>query len=130
VIDDLIAWLKAQLDEDERLARTADDEVVDWVGSDTDEHGEPAAGQHIRRHLPTRVLADVAAKRAVLDEHAVLDNGTGKLDSRYCRRCFAIEGYNADVLDSGEGLPVWCLTVRLLAQAYADRPGYREEWRP
>jgi hypothetical protein len=27
---------------------------------------------------------------------------------------------------------VWypCPTVRLLAQPYADRPGYRDEWRP
>jgi hypothetical protein len=23
-----------------------------------------------------------------------------------------------------------CLTLRLLALPYADRPGYREEWRP
>lgn len=31
---------------------------------------------------------------------------------------------------SPDGWDEWAATVRLLATAYADRPGYREEWRP
>lgn len=71
-----------------------------------------------------RQLADVAAKRAILDLHEVLDNEVGEADSRYCRCCF--RDYNGDYLLS----PVWCRTVRHLALPYADQPGYDETWRP
>lgn len=78
-VDDLVAWLRAQLDEDERVALacryqtwTRDgasiysghptDEVVDWV---YDEGG----WEHIALHDPARVLREVEAKRRILARH-------------------------------------------------------------
>ncbi len=75
-----------------------------------------AEGKHMARHDPARVLADVAAKRAILDAHEELTIGC-------CNTC--TEGMHSSEHQS------WpCATVRLLALPYADQPGYREEWRP
>lgn len=105
--DDLITWLRAQLDEDERRL-----ELRSRITSAT---------------FADRMQAEVEAKRRILDEHEVCDNGVGKPDSRFCGCCFHDRYYNADVITS----PVWCKTVRLLALPYAgSRKGYREEWRP
>ena len=70
---------------------------------------------HIARWDPARVIAEIDAKRRLLDEHQIDRNSE-------CETC----------RERGlERNQVWpCLTVRLLAVVYADRPGYREEWRP
>src|SRR6516165_10052883 len=66
---DLAAFLAARLDEDEAIARHAGscdfyDDVDDSV---------PLADErnHILRHAPARVLREVAAKRAILDQSEV-----------------------------------------------------------
>jgi hypothetical protein len=87
-----------------------------WGGGIDDETAE-----HIARWDPARVLAEVDAKRRILDE--VVEDATGldmsvDLDRRTRPRDEVTEPYLGDVL------------VRLLALPYADRPGYREEWRP
>lgn len=112
---DLVAFLRARLDDDEQAAR----EAAVWWG-DADEPGEAPHWRpvpcghiwndqdggiadevadrhaaHIARHDPARVLAEVEAKRRMVDEHG---NGT-------------------------------CRTLRLLALPYADHPDYRPEWR-
>ncbi len=69
-----------------------------------------AVGGHILRHDPAWVLADVAVKRAILDEHRC-DNG----DSAVCGRCTPA--------------PYPCRTVKLLGALYAHRPGFQEAWR-
>jgi hypothetical protein len=85
-----------------------------------------ANARHIAANDPAHVLADITAKRAILAEHAIKDNGAGKPDSRYCWTCYADRGYNAD---SSRYL-AWCRTVRLLAVPFADHPDYDESWRP
>lgn len=65
-------------------------------------------------------LADIWAKRRILDE--VVDEANGldmQVDGefRVGRRDETAEPYLGDVL------------LQLLALPYADRPGYREEWR-
>jgi len=68
------------------------------------------AARLIALHDPAAVLADIAAKRAILDEIVP-----------------ALEGYEWDAVaerSTTERL------VRLLASAYADRPGYQEAWGP
>jgi hypothetical protein len=61
---------------------------------------------HIARHDPARVLAEVVAKRRILDL------------------------FTPPVSEWGsETLRLYGL-AQLLALPYADRPGYREEWRP
>lgn len=109
---DPTAWLLGQVDEDERIAQAAPrrDWTVYLAGdSDTGELTEQRVLDHVARHDPARVLAEVAAKRAILDLH---DQGD-KADE--CAICFA----------------VWpCGTLRALATVYADRDGYDERWRP
>ena len=73
---------------------------------------------HIARHDPARVLADVEAKRRIVDLHdrahecSGLDH-TGDIDN--CRWYM-----------QGE----WCTTLRLTGLPFADHPDYRDEWRP
>jgi hypothetical protein len=78
--DELITWLRAQLDEDEA-----------WAGE-------------------TAELAEVEAKRAILD---LIDAARGACLQEFCE-----PPVDADQI------------FRHLAKLYADRPGYREEWRP
>jgi hypothetical protein len=91
-VDDLVMFVRACLDEDERAW-----EMVAARGVVQLLHGEP---------LAPRMLADVAAKRAILDLHKNIDG--------LCDRCY---------MDTAP-----CETVGLLAQPYAGRPGWREEW--
>ena len=132
-MNDLIAFIRARIDEDERTARRAAD-VYDgattWeltratamdVGERTfiaeigaDEDGfRPSELDHIARHDPARVLREVEAKRRILDEY---------------RAAQANLKQHPDDL-AGKG---WLLgTVRvinLLALPYADHPDYRPEW--
>ncbi|MGV9803908.1 DUF6221 family protein, partial [Mycobacterium sp. NPDC003449] len=85
-MDELVRWLAAQLDEDERIARAAGGDV--WRrqddSSDTvaiyDSKGEPVVYDegwpteeqqaHIVRHDPARVLREIDAKRRILGEVA------------------------------------------------------------
>lgn len=159
-MDDLITWLRAVLDDDERLAREAsrsqhgdghtltgehwrweepkhDQELVlDPVLDEYLNQGQRVAlrsveqypsssvrglphfvvsyaeevrtvdAMHIARWDPARVLAQVAADRALIAE---------------CERTLSDE-------DHGWALAETVLRIR--ATAYADRPGYLEVWTP
>jgi hypothetical protein len=117
----LADWLLVQIEADEKIARAAT--PGDWFAGDANEgtdyrplwtvtndafHNPPrddspwlavelhtgvrADVEHIATHDPARILAECAAKRALI-EH---------------------------------GVEVWIL--RILAQPYADREGWRTEW--
>lgn len=78
---------------------------------------------HIARWDPARVLAEVAAKRRILDEHQPIDG----VSWHGCTTCDAQGWGSCGCAGSGD----WpCDTVKLLALPYADHPDYREEWRP
>lgn len=144
-MDDLITWLRTQLDEDERIAKAASEGP--WRANDDTypeaiyaaEHGEVVSGGrwggearcfdsdedvwHIVRHDPARVLREVEAKRAILG------------DIQMCQACGI--GRRCVPHDASFGEPVTRPAhpddeqlVRLLAAPYSDRPGYREEWKP
>lgn len=145
----------AQLDEDEQVARECGDYGRWRVTSDgylADDAGVQAIGpwdtsvgdvEHIARWDPKRVLdevtlerADIDAKRAILDLHAPQPTGyvdgvyyhgeAGQLQCEHCaEQCHSHSGVSCDMPDA----PWPCPTVRLLAQPYAGRPGWREEWR-
>jgi hypothetical protein len=125
---DLVTWLRAQLDEDEAVAGSAtsgpwnnDDAMsrdgvyapaVDtWVADCRFEQMGPFAldnATHIARWDPARILAEVEAKRRILamgDDFEIYS-----------------EPYTSQT--------TWERIVALMAGAYADRSGYREEWRP
>jgi hypothetical protein len=82
---------------------------------------------HIARHDPARVLAEVEAKRRILDEHT---KDSICVDGRECcKRCVVdIEIAWDEAFAAMEPIP--CPTVRLLALPYAEHPDYRQEWRP
>lgn len=74
---ELIAQLRAQLDADERIAKAASPGPWDhggdglvWqprLGDPVSGSTEPEDAEHITRWNPTRVLAEVKAKRELLD---------------------------------------------------------------
>jgi hypothetical protein len=85
-VDDLVAWLRAQLDDDERVASRISESQRTWntaggwpeTGPDTVmAAGGPVAeevdefdAEHIARWDPARVLAEVDAKRRIIDSCA------------------------------------------------------------
>ncbi|MGW4603753.1 DUF6221 family protein [Streptomyces sp. NPDC004532] len=126
-MDDLVQWLGKQLDEDAALAEAASpgpwhanaesDEVL-AVDGITVADGFALSGrqlrattEHIARHDPARVLRETDAKRQIIAEHDVCSRKLG--ESMDC-----------------QSLEFPCTTLRLLAVPYADRPGYRDDWRP
>lgn len=86
------------------------DDLVAWFRDVLDDEWPPA----VLRVEDERARADIAAKRAVLDLHESAERYTA----------FGADDWR---IGQADGLR---LAVQHLAVAYADRPGYREEWRP
>ncbi|MCI3272358.1 DUF6221 family protein [Streptomyces cylindrosporus] len=64
--NDLVAFLRARLDEDADVARRCD-----GVGHPDLSGFHPAIARHVALHDPVRVLREVEAKRRVLDRHTL-----------------------------------------------------------
>ncbi|MDH2424760.1 DUF6221 family protein [Sphaerisporangium sp. TRM90804] len=123
--DDLVAFLRARLVEDEQYARSTmwDGSVNSptWsltasatvdTGGDEFYAGDRTVANHIERHDPARVLREVEAKRRILQWHTGAHECSGPDDN-----CMWI-------LD-GEACP----TTRALALPYADHEDYKEGWK-
>ena len=110
-MSDLITWLRAQLDDDERVARAASPGYLpdDPLASDEDR-------AHVARWQQARVLVEVDAKRRIIDEYELWAEEQSE-DYEHAQTEH----------DSAQAL---LAAIKLLALPYADRPGYREEWRP
>ncbi|WP_179022947.1 DUF6221 family protein [Streptomyces sp. IMTB 2501] len=67
---------------------------------------------HVARHDPARVLRELDAKQALLEEHRTRDDGR-------CRTCRE---------EASPRSP--CTTLRLLAVPFAGDCGYDDSWRP
>ncbi|MFD8970518.1 DUF6221 family protein [Streptomyces sp. NPDC059568] len=153
-----VNWLRARFDEDEQAARAAmwDDASATWtarppqadyerytvvdycddgVVAVTPENADAdGVGRHVARHDPARVLAEVEGKRRIVDIYA------NALEERVALRARMREVIRSDSDEFGrlhrqeseliETAERMAPVVRLLALPYADRPGYREEWRP
>lgn len=154
-MDELIDFMRQALDDDESMARTAttvrqweaasgtfgptvrvgngdlDDRGPEWSRTvnyavwtcEDDDEDCPAEAaswmaeaEHIARWDPARVLAEVEAKRRILDLHEqAVPDGHDQQGYRFaCEHC-------------SQTTP--CPTLCLLAQPYAGRDGWREEWR-
>lgn len=121
---DLAEWLLEQIAKDERIARSAiaDDDGEteglagqrDWLTGrstrvNSPRFGDALADLTVSFAVPSRVLAECEVKRRIVRQ--------------------------ADEPNSAQGWDDYAsaeheLTLRLLALAYADRPGYLDEWRP
>lgn len=158
-LNDLVTWLRAQLDEDERRAQRAKqtrsryrliEDPPSWevamqqALACTDTVDLAPAHAHMVHHDPARVLRDVEAKRRILDD--ILATPHFLDDSQYYG-CEAIHHSHTDEdgaifpEPNGRDLPTGraCTCgrddavnrrVRLLALPLVDLPGYRAEWRP
>lgn len=115
-MDDLVHWFGEQLDEDQRIARAAGNS---WYGFDPTQQiafVSPQDAIHIATHSPTQVLREIDAKRRIAELHDYY-RSESLSNAPACFLC-------------GPGFGWPCPTMRSLALPYADRPGYREEWRP
>jgi hypothetical protein len=127
MVSDLVEFLRAALDEDERVARAAYDEASDYRVL-----GSRLAEEHFVLWKPDRVLADVAAKRAILElhdgEHDCRELRTGVYPHDWPSAAPWGSAGEAWRHASSEHFEGPCPTLRLLAQPFAGRPGWREEW--
>ncbi|MCU1663987.1 MAG: hypothetical protein QOI36_4496 [Pseudonocardiales bacterium] len=142
--DDLVEFLLARLDEDEQFARLAIAVVQDLAGDDANTTGildRSAAAGHSARHDPARVLAEVAAKRQLVQRYQLCEAE----NERNVRLYDEWEAAGGSEFGDGaiaedpasrrrktsplevEGL--W-LAIRYLAAADAEHPDYRKEWKP
>lgn len=131
-MDDLVTWLRDQLDDDWQVAMTAgqrdappwkieydkrgyDGKIVDrrgWaVVHQEDSTPDRETAEHIARWHPARALDEIDAKRRILAE-------------------VEYEIRDAEKRDTGDGLGLSQTVLALLALPYADRAGYRDEWKP
>ncbi|MEV4670986.1 DUF6221 family protein [Actinomadura sp. NPDC049382] len=120
----LVEFLNARLDEDEQTAREAgnrrwlieDNTISLWPENEHDGFmtwPTRSDARHAVHWQPERVLAEVEAKRRIVDEHGPNEYGL-------CDVCV--------LNDDARRAP--CPTLRLLALPYADHPDYDESWRP
>lgn len=134
--DDLTMWLRARLDEDERVAKAcpvhtwmADSAwLVDMLDPLPSQRRERPPGwtpmittediQHIATHDPARVLREVEAKRHRLNRHRPIKD---PLDS---------DGYLAGDVCEHCAEPWPCPDLRDDLGVYAGRDGFRTEWKP
>lgn len=141
-MDNLVVWLRQQLEDDEKTAKAvrrlnwqSDNRIMAdrdgagvWVlGDDGDpvliaqfataEDGDGIDPRTIAafsaRHDPAAVLADVEAKRAVLDEY----------ESAVRFYAENASPMTPDVETRGLGT-----AIQMLARAYRHRPGWKQEW--
>jgi hypothetical protein len=109
-MSDLVEFLRARLDEDEDIARRA---AFGWGSTWTTENdvlNEWSA--HLARNDPARVLADIAAKRAIVGHVEAMDHGGARAHEQF--RQWEVSGEE-----------ILCH----LAAVYADHPDYDPAWR-
>jgi hypothetical protein len=119
-VDELVAFVRRCLDEDERVVRQLLAEPGGfYLEAETDSVNIMTVGAYVYRWPPKRVLAEVEAKRQVLEamedqarEHLNTICNDPEAEGRYVQRA---EFYRQEV-------------ARLLAQPYAGQDGWREEW--
>lgn len=107
-MDELVAWLREQLDDDQEMASKAVEYRRFPTYGELDRSLTPRVRGHIARWEPARVLAEVEAKRRIIDR---------------CLEGIAEDEWVRNLSPLAEGV------ILHLAQPYADRPGFKDEWR-
>jgi hypothetical protein len=109
----IVDFLSARLDEDERMAREAHS-ILLLIGSDTrvlvEGSDERNTYLHIERHSPARTLNEVAAKRSLI--------------AAFPGTCRSV----APPGPCGECEGEECVTIWTLAAVWSDHPDYDPEW--
>ncbi|MFE3449635.1 DUF6221 family protein [Nonomuraea sp. NPDC059194] len=135
-MDDLIAFLRARLDEDETLAQAA----ISALGAADGNPGWPdyetfrtpaldTAEEYLERFQPARVLREVEAKRRLVELH--LPEPLSETDRQLFGFTLKCAGESWVCYGDGEDIVPWpCDHLKLLALPYADHPEYRADWQP
>lgn len=122
----IIEFLRTRLDEDEQVARKAgpppwrfgDMQIRDAQGDLVVKHTWPQEAEHIARWDPARVLAEVDAKRWMLDTLVPeVEDMDETLHQEFCGR---------DRPDAHSYIAAQLLAR--LAQLYTDHPDYDPAW--
>ncbi|MEU9946911.1 DUF6221 family protein [Streptomyces sp. NPDC047939] len=127
-MDDLVQFLRDRLAIEEQVAKDASpgpwhvdaeadevlavDDIVVAEGFALSGHQLRATTEHIARHDPARVLADIDGRCRIVDDYAYYTSIGGHTDAERGR---------------AEGLTY---AVQCLALPYAGHLDYRDEWRP
>jgi hypothetical protein len=127
VMDELVQFLRARLDDDESYARNSfgdhNGAGPEWhelwsealnIGDDEDlvMTNDSQVSRFMERHDPARVLREVEARRRIVYLAVQVPSLTGKFD----------------LFDnSRDG---WAEVLKQLAVSYSDHRDYRAEWRP
>jgi hypothetical protein len=147
----LIEFLLARIAEDERAAKTAgwscpapwsmnessagdsrrtindseDDNLFDAGYSDTYPNASSAVTFHIARFDPARILAECAAKHALMEGHVGAREYWRDQSMPYdwCVGCGRLDECDPVTDDVDE-----CPTLRALAAVYSDHPAYQSDW--
>lgn len=101
-MSDLVEFLRARLDEDERIAKARAD-GADWMDFEPCRNTHHPHAEYLPHFAPYRMLAEVESKRRIID--------------------WAIEYMEGDYAPWNET----CL--QLLALPYVDHPDFQESWR-
>lgn len=112
---DLITWLRAQLDSDERMAHEATGVIAMFTAPR--QNGKTVAAMFLRSQTPERLLRQVQAHRAILD--------------RLTETSGAVEAWNEADLDPyviGARKRELEVVAQILASIYSDRDGYDPDW--
>ncbi|MFD5317527.1 DUF6221 family protein [Streptomyces sp. NPDC127098] len=136
-MEDLIAFVRARLDEDEEIAKAPTGAA--WAQANWDYHENEIGGEahvdlgtnhldatsslnqlemrHVARHDPARVLREIEAKRRLLDMYDSPETSPALPDSfnRFARDI--TRSFLGDIF-------------RQLATVWAYHPDYRQEWKP
>lgn len=106
ILDEHGEWPKPVVREGSHVCAKGDrPHQIAYLAGWSPDHERLANAEHIARHDPARVLAEVDAKRRII-EVAIGE------------------------MDHGDFGWAWSQVLALLALPYADRPGYQDEWRP
>jgi hypothetical protein len=105
-MSELVAWLTQILDEDEAYAS--------GIGRPDGHYPDPYDPGSPLHHQS--LLADIAAKRAIIERYNEVRTRPAGPDAY-------VNGIGMARVESFE------MVVETLASAYADRSGYREDWR-
>ncbi|MFC8002926.1 DUF6221 family protein [Streptomyces olivaceus] len=136
-MQDLVQWLRAQLDEEGPHIPDPHAEKS-WHARDCASLPDAFGSVTFTCDcgVPARVSREIAAKHQLLDLHGLVHRDLIWVDENSEER-------TAEIPVCGHCVPRHssfphpsavpqgpCTTLRLLALPYADRPGYRPDWRP
>lgn len=122
VSPDPTPFLRARLNEDAKIARSVTDQqtvenldaVLSIAQPDATPAGVRAIATHVVRWDPARVLAEVAAKRRIIELHSGM------------HECSTYD-HNGEI-DNCTWVIHACSTILLLTAPYADHPDYSPGW--